>query len=290
MTRKIAVLAMLMGAVALLATAARADTLVKVTVRGPDGGPAAGVAVTIRQAAGYGTAAGDVESPEVVGAGVTGGDGTVNLRLAGVRPYDVYSVVADDKAGGRHASTTVFAAETRWPTPILTLGWQASAINLERSAAGTAAASCDRSAYAAHVQNIHEAVAQEVRTAAALDNAIAQYAAAGGLAGLDLDAARAQLAATQQQPGAAAADRATTLQHFVLLRVLADNIRTGLEADRVNEQIIASLGPCSNEAKAGVEMRARCPPGWQTSLQDAQSNGAQPACRQRPPGFEPDRK
>lgn len=289
MTRKIAVLAMLMGAVALLATAARADTLVKVTVRGPDGGPAAGVAVTIRQAAGYGTAAGDVEPPAVVGAGVTGGDGTVNLRLAGVRPYDVYSVVADDKAGGRHASTTVFAAETRWPTPVLTLGWQGSAINLERSAAGAAAASCDRSAYAAHVQNIHEAVAQEVRAAAALDNAIAQYAGAGGLAGLDLDAARAQLAAAQQA-GAAAADRAATLRHFVLLRVLADNIRSGLEADRVNEQIIASLGPCSNEAKAGVEMRARCPPGWQTSLQDAQSNGAQPACRQRSPGFEPDRK
>lgn len=289
MTRKIAVLAMLMGAVALLATAARADTLVKVTVRGPDGGPAAGVAVTIRQAAGYGTAAGDVEPPAVVGAGVTGGDGTVNLRLAGVRPYDVYSVVADDKAGGRHASTTVFAAETRWPTPVLTLGWQGSAINLERSAAGAAAASCDRSAYAAHVQNIHEAVAQEVRAAAALDNAIAQYAGAGGLAGLDLDAARAQLAAAQQA-GAAAADRAATLRHFVLLRVLADNIRSGLEADRVNEQIIVSLGPCSNEAKAGVEMRARCPPGWQTSLQDAQSNGAQPACRQRSPGFEPDRK
>lgn len=280
MKRKIALLAMLMSAVAVLATAARADTLVKVTVRGPDGGPAAGVAVTIRQAAGYATAAGDVAPPVVVGAGMTGSDGTVNLRLTGVRPYDVYSIGADDKAGDRHASTTVFAAETRWPAPVLTFGRQISAISIERSAAGAAAASCDQSAYAAHVQNIQGAIAQQVRSVATLENAIAQYAGASGLAGLDLDTARAQLAAAQQQPGAAAVDRAATLQHYVLLRVLRDNIRTGLEADRVNEQIIASLGSCSNESKAGVEMLARCPPGWQL----AQQNVAQSSCHQRSVG------
>src|SRR5882672_9842754 len=104
MKGKISNLAMLMLAVGLLATPARADTLVKVTVRGSDGGPAAGVAVTIRQAAGYGTAAGDLEPPAVVAAAATGSDGTVNLRLASVRPYDVYSVGADDKASGRRAS------------------------------------------------------------------------------------------------------------------------------------------------------------------------------------------
>jgi hypothetical protein len=280
MKRKIAALAMLTVSIVLLASAARADTLVKVTVHGPDGRPAAGVAVTIRPAAGYGNAAGDVEPPAVVGAGVTGSDGTVNLRLAAVRPYDVYSIGADDKAGGRHASTAVFAAETRWPTPILTLESRASAINIERTAAGEAAAICDQTAYAMHVQNIHEAVAQQVRSVATLENAIAQYAGASGVAGLDLDAARAQLAAARQQQGATAADRVATLQHYVLLRVLADNNRTGLEADRVNEQIMASLDQCSNETKAGVEMLARCPPGWQLARQ----NVAQSSCHQRSVG------
>jgi hypothetical protein len=272
MKGKIANIAMLMLAIGLLATPARADTLVKVTVREPDGGPAAGVAVTIRQAAGYGTAAGDVEPPAVVAAAATGGDGTVNLRLATVRPYDVYSIGADDKASGRHASTAVFAGESRWPAPILTLDDRVPAINLERTAAGEAAASCDGTSYATHVQNIREAIAQQVGSVATLENAVAQYAQAGGIAASDLDEA--------QQPGVAAADRAATLRHYRLLRLLAQNMRAGLEADRASEQGIPKLEQCSNETKAGVEMLARCPPGWQL----AQRNVAQSSCHQRSVG------
>ena len=268
---------MLTVAVGVSATAVRADTLVKVTVLGPDGGPAAGVAVTIRQAAGYGSAAGDVEPPAIVGAAATGGDGTVNLRLASVRPYDVYGIGADDKASGRHASAAVFAGESRWPAPVLTLGNRVSAINLERIAAGKAAASCDRTIYMTHVQNIHEAIAQQVRSLATLDNAIAQYARASGIAASQLDVA-------QQQPGVAAADRAAMLRHYRLLRLLAQNMRAGLEADRVSEQGIATLDQCSNETKASVEMLARCPPGWQLAQQSAQSNAAQSSCHQRSTG------
>ena len=268
---------MLTVAVGVSATAVRADTLVKVTVLGPDGGPAAGVAVTIRQAAGYGSAAGDVEPPAIVGAAATGGDGTVNLRLASVRPYDVYGIGADDKASGRHTSTAVFAGESRWPAPVLTLGNRVSAINLERIAAGEAAASCDRTIYMTHVQNIREAIAQQVRSLATLDNAIAQYARASGIAASQLDEA-------QQQPGVAAADRAAMLRHYRLLRLLAQNMRAGLEADRVSEQGIATLDQCSNETKAGVEMLARCPPGWQLAQQSAQSNAAQSSCHQRSTG------
>jgi hypothetical protein len=281
MKRKIAVLAALTVATGLFATPMRADTLVKVTVLGPDGGPAAGVAVTIRQAAGYGGAAGNVEPPATVAAATTGGDGTVDLRLAGVRPYDVYGIGADDKASGRHAATAVFAGESRWPAPTLTLGDPASAINQERIAAGKAAASCDQSAYSTHVLHIREAIAQQERSLAALENAIAQYARASGVAASGLDAARSQLAAAQQQPGAAPGDRVAILQHLVLLRLLADNMRAGLEADRVSAQSIATLEPCSNAAKAGVQMLPRCPPGWQTRLQTAQSDSYGSSCRQR---------
>jgi hypothetical protein len=245
---------------------------VKVTVRGPDGAPAAGVAVTIRQAAGYGTAAGDVDPPAVVAGAATGNDGTVNLRLASVRPYDVYGIGADDQASGRHASTAVFAGESRWPTPILTLGDRVPAINSERVAAGQAAATCDGTTYATHVQNIHAAIARQVVSVAALDNAIAQYASASGIAASELDAA--------QQPGVATADRAATLRHYRLLRLLADNMRAGLEADRASEQGIPKIEQCSNETKAGVEMLARCPPGWQL----AQQNAAQSSCHQRSVG------
>lgn len=274
MNGKVANLAALILAIGLLAAPARADTPVRVTVQAPDGGPAAGVAVTIRQVAGYG-AAGDVEPPAVVASGATGRDGTVNLRLAGVRSYDVYSVGADDTASGGSASTTVFAAETRWPAPILTLGNRASAINSERIAAEEAAASCDQAIYATHVQNIRDAIIQQKRSLAALDNAVAQYAHASGIA--DPDAA-----AAQQQPDA---ERAATLRHYRLLRLLAVNMRAGLEADRVSEEGIATLDQCSNETKAGVEMLARCPPGWQL----AQQNAAQSGCH-RSPGFEPDHK
>ena len=277
MKGKFAEFAVLILAVGLLATPARADTLVKVTVRGPDGNPAAGVAVTIRQAAGYATAAGDIEPPAVVATAATGGDGTVNLRLASVRPFDVYSIGADDKASGRHASAAVFAAENHWPAPVLALGDRVPAINLERIAAGEAAASCDRPTYAAHVRNIHEAVAQQVRSVAVLENAIAQYARASGIAASELDEA-------QQQPGVAAADRAAMLRHYRLLRLLAENMRAGLEADRVSEQGIATLDQCSNETKAGVEMLARCPPGWKPAQQSAQSNAAQSSCHQRSTG------
>jgi exonuclease VII small subunit len=278
MKRKISVLAVLTVA-GLFATPVRADTLVKVTVLAPDGGPAAGVAVTVRQAAGYGIAADNVEPPATVAAGATGGDGTVNLRLADVRPYDVYSIGADDEASDRIASTVVFAGETRWPAPVVTLGEPASAINLERVAAGKAAASCDQAAYATHVQQIREAVDRQQRSLAALENAIAQYARASDLAASNIDAARTQLATAQQQPGAA--DRVAMLQHYVLLRLLADNMRAGLEADRVSAQSIATLQLCSNEGKAGVQMLPRCPPGWQTRLQNAQSDSN---CHQRTSG------
>lgn len=272
MKGKIVNLVMLMLAAGLLATPVRADTLVKVTVREPDGRPAAGVAVTIRQAAGYASAMGDVEPPAIVAAAATGGDGTVNMRLANVRPFDVYSIGADDKPGGRHASTAVFAAESNWPTPVLTLGNRVPAFNLERTAAGEAAASCDRTSYVTHVQNIHEAIAQQVGSVATLENAVAQYAQAGGIAASVLDEA--------QQPGAAAADRAATLRHYRLLRLLAQNMRAGLEADRASEQGIPTLEQCSNETKAGVEMLARCPPGWQLS----QQNAAQSSCHRRSVG------
>jgi hypothetical protein len=271
MKGKIAPLVVLTLAAGLLAAPARADTLVKVTVRGPDGDAVAGVAVTIRQAAGYGAATGDVEPPAVAAVGTTGGDGTVNLRLAGVRSYDVYSIGADDKTSGRHASTAVFAAENRWPAPILTLGNRASAINLERIAAGEAAANCDQTTYTAHVQNIREAIIEQKRSLAALDNAIAQYAHASGIA--DPDAA-----AAQQQPEAA--EGAATLRHYRLLRLLAVNMRAGLEADRVSEEGIATLDQCSNETKAGVEMLARCPPGWQL----AQQSATQSSCHRRSVG------
>ena len=282
MKRKIAVLATLTVASGLLAAPVLADTLVKVTVLGPDGGPVAGVGVTVRPAAGYGSAAGNVEPPAVVAAAATGVDGTVNLRLAGVRAYDVYGISADDKASGRHASTAVFAGDSRWPAPTLTLGDSASAINLERIAAGQAAKSCDQTAYSTHLLHIREAIARQERSLAALENAIAQYARASGVAASGLEAARTQLADAQQQPGAAA--RVAMLQHFVLLRLLADNIRAGLEADRVSAQSIATLELCSNEGKAGVQMLPRCPPGWQTRLQTAQPDAGQSSCHQRPYG------
>jgi hypothetical protein len=185
----------------------------------------------------------------------------------------VYSLGADDKASGGHASTAVFAAENHWPAPVLTLGNRVSAINFERIAAGKAAESCDQTTYTTHVQNIREAIVQQKRSLAALDNSIAQYARAGGIADPDLDAA-------QQQPEVAAAERAATLRHYRLLRLLAVNMRAGLEADRVSEEGIATLEQCSNESKAGVEMLARCPPGWQL----AQQNAAQSSCHRRSVG------
>jgi len=284
-------LAMLVLAAGVVATPGWADALVKVTVRGPDGNPVGDVAVTIRQAAGYADGSPDgIVPPAAVGAGVTDRDGIVNLRIVHGQPNDVYSISADYEASGRHASTAVFAAESHWPAVALTLGDFILAMNVERIAAGKAAASCDQTAYTGHVLHIREAIAQQERFLATLENAIAQYARASGVAASGLDAARAQLAAAQQQPGAAAADRAATLQHYVLLRVLADNIRAGLKADRVSEQSIATLQLCSNETKAGVEMLARCPPGWQTSQRAAQTTGAPAACHQRSPGFEPDHK
>lgn len=278
MRSKAAALPVLMLAVGFLATPALADTLVRVMVRGPDGDPLAGIAVTIRPAAGYGGGS----PPALVGATTTGGDGRVDLHLVGVRAYDVYSVAADDKTSGRHASMAVFAGEDRWPAPTLTLDDPASAINLEGAAAGKAAARCDQAAYTNHVLRSREAIARQERSLAALDNAVAQYARASGLAASSLDAARTQLAAAQQQPGAAS--RVSTLQHYVLLRLLADNMRVGLDADRVNVQSIATLQLCSNDATAAVQMRPRCPPGWQTHLQTAQSDADHSNCHQRSSG------
>ena len=106
---KVAALAMLMLAIGLGAMPARADTLVRVTVRGPDGGPAVGVAVTVRQAA------------AMVGAAATDSDGTVSFHLAGVQPSDVYSISADDRPRGRHAAAVVIAGDGREAVAVLTL-------------------------------------------------------------------------------------------------------------------------------------------------------------------------
>jgi hypothetical protein len=279
MNGKVANLAALILAIGLLAAPARADTPVRVTVQAPDGGPAAGVAVTIRQVAGYG-AAGDVEPPAVVGAAATDNDGTVSLSLADTRPYDVYSVAADDRVNGRRASMVLFAAANHWPEPTVALADPLPAINLERTAAAEAAASCDQAGHAAHVRNIRAAIAQKEQSVAALENAIAQYARANDLAAPTLDAARTELAAARLQPAGSAADaRVAMLEHYVLLRVLADNLRAGLEADRANERNLPALEMCSNETKAGVEMLARCPPGWQLQEQTAQAG-----CHQRSSG------
>src|SRR5262245_12488407 len=82
-TMKVAAPAMLMLAIGLFSLPARADTLVRVTVRGPDGGPAAGVAVTVRQAAGDGAA-----PAMLVGAAATDSNGAVSFHFAGVQPSD----------------------------------------------------------------------------------------------------------------------------------------------------------------------------------------------------------
>jgi len=113
---KVAALAMLILAIGLCAMPARADTLVRVTVRGSDGGPAAGVAVTVRQAAGYGAA-----PPALVGAAATDSDGTVSFHLAGVQSSDVYSIRADDRLRRRHAAAVVIAIDGREATAVLTL-------------------------------------------------------------------------------------------------------------------------------------------------------------------------
>jgi hypothetical protein len=82
------------------------------------------------------------------------------------------------------------------------------------------------------------------------------------------------------QPAGSATDaRVAALEHYVLLRVLADNLRAGLAADRASEQTLPTPEQCSNESKAGVEMLARCPPGWQLQEQTAQAG-----CRQRSSG------
>jgi hypothetical protein len=278
MNGKVADLAALILAIGLLAAPARADTPVRVTVQAPDGGPAAGVAVTIRQVGGYG-AAGDVEPPAVVGAAATGNDGTVSLRLAETQPYDVYSVAADDRASGRRIDGPVCRRE---PLARADSGACRSlpAINLERAAAAEAAASCDQTGYAAHVRNIRAAIARKEQSVAALENATAQYARANDLAAPTLDAVRTELAAARLQPAGSAADaRVAMLEHYVLLRVLADNLRAGLEADRASERNLPTLEMCSNETKAGVEMLARCPPGWQLQEQTAQAG-----CHQRSSG------
>jgi hypothetical protein len=124
-----------------------------------------------------------------------------------------------------------------------------------------------------HVENIHEAIVQQKRSLAALDNAIAQYARAGGIAASDLDEA-------QQQPEVAAADRAAMLRHYRLLHLLAENMRAGLDADDASAQGVATLEQCSNGTEAGVEMLARCPPGWES----AQQNAAQSNCHRRSVG------
>jgi len=113
---KVAAPAMLMLAIGLCAMPARADTLVRVTVRGPDGGPAAGVAVTVRQAAGYGAA-----PPALVGAAATDSNGAVSFHFAGAQPSDVYSISADDRPHGRHAAAVVTTIDGHEAAVILML-------------------------------------------------------------------------------------------------------------------------------------------------------------------------
>ena len=115
MKRPVLALAMLLLALGPLAAPAWADTLVRVTVRGPDGSPAAGVAVTVRQAAGHGAPA------VLVGAAATDSDGTVSFHLGGVQPSDVYNISADDRPRGRHAAAVAIAFDGREATAILTL-------------------------------------------------------------------------------------------------------------------------------------------------------------------------
>ena len=266
MKGKIVNLVMLMLAVGLFATPARADTLVKVTVRGPDGGPAAGVAVTIRQAAGYASAAGDVEPPAVVAAAATGGDGTVNLRLAGVRPYDVYSIGADDRASGRYASTAVFAGESRWPTPILTLDNQAPAINLERTAGGRGGRELRSDEPMRRTSEYPRGDRTATRSIAALGNAIAQYARAS--AALPALGPRRGYSSNRGWPRPTARRRFGTT---CMLRLLAENMRAGLDADR---RQCTKASPRSSSARtgpeAGVEMLALSP-GWQVGPAERRS-------------------
>lgn len=112
---KVAAPAMLMLAIGLFAMPARADTLLRVTVRGPDGGSAAGVAVTVRQAAGDGAA------PALVGAAATDSNGAVSFHFAGVQLSDIYSISADDRRHGRHAAAVVVAIDGREAAAVLTL-------------------------------------------------------------------------------------------------------------------------------------------------------------------------
>src|SRR5262249_58772689 len=86
MKRQVLALAMLLLALGPLAAPAWADTLVRVTVRGPDGSPAAGVAVTVRQAAGHG-------APAVLGgAAAAGSGGTLRFSLCGGPPAHGHNI------------------------------------------------------------------------------------------------------------------------------------------------------------------------------------------------------
>src|SRR5215468_2113771 len=105
---KVAALAMLTLAIGLCAMPVRADTLMRVTVRESDGSPAAGVAVTVRQAVGDGAT-----SPALVGAAATDSDGVVSFHFTGVQPSDVYRISADDRRRGRHAAVVVSALDGR---------------------------------------------------------------------------------------------------------------------------------------------------------------------------------
>ena len=113
---KVAALAMLTLAIGLCAMPVRADTLMRVTVRESDGSPAAGVAVTVRQAVGDGAT-----SPALVGAAATDSDGVVSFHFTGVQPSDVYRISADDRRRGRHAAAVVRALVGREAAAVLTL-------------------------------------------------------------------------------------------------------------------------------------------------------------------------
>jgi hypothetical protein len=269
MRRGIAAFATLIVAVGAMAGPSLADGQMVVTVREPGGSPAKGAVVAIKQTVG------DAGAAAVLALGVTGQDGTVDLLLDGVRSPDVYSITADHRTSGGRAATTVFAGGDAWPPTALTLKGPARAIHSEVAAARTAAAACDQVAYGVHVARVQAAIESQASAAAALDSAIARYAHAFGLS-------------ASNSEGIAAADESAEHRHYVRLRQLATNVHSGLEADRAKARAVPGLAACSNETRAGVEMLARCPPGWEANAGVA-SRSDRRECRQRPPGYEPDR-
>jgi hypothetical protein len=268
MTRGIAGLATLIAAIGAMTGLALADGLMVVTVSERGGIPARGAVVAIKQTVG------GVGTSAVLAVGVTGQDGVAALRLEGVRPTDVYRVTADHRTSGGLAATTVFAGREAWSPIALVLREPTAPIHSEVAAARAAVIGCDQEAYATHVARVQAAIEYQEAAAAALDTAIARYAQAFGTSASNAE-------------GGAAADESAERAHHIRLRQVATNVHAGLEADRAQARAIPALAACSNETRAGVEMLARCPPGWDANAVASRSDRRE--CRQRSPGYEPDR-